>query len=59
MEAVVGRQGKAGSMERTGPMDLAMALFPKGLLDACGIEKVDPREVSLTPGLAPHATIDR
>lgn len=36
-------------------MDLARALFPKGLLDAYGIETIEPREVKLTPSLVPHA----
>lgn len=44
-----------GSMGWASPMDLAMALFPKGLLDAYGIERIDPKEVNLTPGLVPHA----
>lgn len=44
-----------GSMGCASPMDLAMTLFPKGLLDAYGIERIDPKEVNLTPGLVPHA----
>lgn len=44
-----------GSMGWASPMDLAMALFPKGLMDAYGIERIDPKEVNLTPYLVPHA----
>ena len=44
-----------GSMGWASPMDLASALFPKGLLDAYGIERIEPREVNLTPSLVPHA----
>ena len=44
-----------GSMGWASPMDLARALFPKGLLDAYGIEAIEPREVNLTPSLVPHA----
>ena len=44
-----------GSMGWASPMDLAMALFPKRLLDAYGIERIDPKEVNLTPSLVPHA----
>ncbi|NGM16783.1 helix-turn-helix domain-containing protein [Eggerthellaceae bacterium zg-893] len=35
-----------GSMGWASPMDLARALFPKGLLDAYGVEPVDPRELA-------------
>lgn len=38
-------------------MDLAMALFPKGLLDAYRVDKIDPKEVNLTPSLVPHAFV--
>lgn len=44
-----------GSMGWASPMDLASALFPKGLLDAYGIESIEPGEVNLTPSLVPHA----
>lgn len=46
-----------GSMGWASPMDLAMALFPKGLLCAYGVERIDPKEVSLTPSLVPHAIV--
>ncbi len=46
-----------GSMGWASPMDLARALFSKGLLDACGVESADPREVNLTPHLVPHAIV--
>lgn len=44
-----------GSMGWASPMDLASALFPKGLLDAYGIESIEPGEVNLAPSLVPHA----
>ena len=44
-----------GSMGWASPMDLASALFPKGLLDAYGTESIEPGEVNLTPSLVPHA----
>ncbi|MEQ3362660.1 hypothetical protein [Raoultibacter massiliensis] len=47
----------AGSMGWASPMDLAMALFPKGLLRAYGVERIDPKEASLTPSLVPHAIV--
>lgn len=46
-----------GSMGWASPMNLAMALFPKGLLCAYGVERIDPKEVDLTPSLVPHAIV--
>lgn len=39
------------------PVDLAARVLPDGLLDAYGVERIDPREVNLTPGLVPHAAV--
>lgn len=46
-----------GSMGWVSPMDMARALFPRDMLDAYGIESIDPKEVNLTPGLVPHAIV--
>ena len=46
-----------GKMDWTAPVDLAARVLPDGLLDAYGVERIDPREVNLTPGLVPHAAV--
>lgn len=44
-----------GSMDWMAPVELARLVLPQGLLDAYGVEQVDPKEVNLTPHLVPHA----
>lgn len=46
-----------GKMDWMAPVDLAARVLPDGLLDAYGVERIDPREVNLTPGLVPHAAV--
>ncbi len=46
-----------GTMDWASPMDMAIALFPRGFLDAYGIERINPKEVNLTPQLVPHAIV--
>lgn len=44
-----------GNMERMAPVEMAGPVLPPGVLDAYGVEAVDPREVNLRPQLVPHS----
>ena len=44
-----------GNMEWMAPVEMAGLVLPPGVLDAYGVEAVDPREVNLTPQLVPHS----
>lgn len=44
-----------GSMDWTSPAEMARVLLGPDVLDAYGVEAIDPREVNLTPALVPHA----
>lgn len=44
-----------GSMDWMAQVELARLVLPQGLLDAYGVEQVDPKEVNLTPHLVLHA----
>ncbi|HJH75002.1 MAG TPA: hypothetical protein OIL86_13900 [Eggerthellaceae bacterium] len=37
------------------PVEMARLVLPQGLLDAYGVEEIEPKEVNLTPHLVPHA----
>lgn len=41
------------------PMSLATVLLPLALIDALGIEKIEPQDVNLTPYLVPHAMLNQ
>ena len=45
------------SMDWTSPAEMARVLLGPDVLDAYGVETIDPREVNLTPGLVPHAIV--
>ena len=47
-------RGKMGWMA---PVETARLVLPPGVLDAYGVERIDPKEVNLTPGLVPHAAV--
>lgn len=47
------------SLDWFSPIELAMVILPVSLTDALGIERVDPREVNLTPYLVPHAIVKK
>ena len=40
-------------------MSLATVLLPLALIDALGIEKIEPQDVNLTPYLVPHAMLNQ
>ena len=44
-----------GNMEWMAPVEMAGLVLPPGVLDAYGVEAIDPREVNLTPQLVPHS----
>ena len=44
-----------GSMGWMAPIEMARLVLPPGVLDAYGVERIDPKEVNLTPHLVPHA----
>ena len=44
-----------GSMGWMAPVEMARLVLPPGVLDAYGVEAIDPKEVNLTPHLIPHA----
>lgn len=46
-----------GSMDWTSPAEMARVLLGPDVLDAYGVEVVDPKEVNLTPSLVPHAIV--
>ena len=43
------------SIDWFAPIDMARAVLPADLLDGLGVERIEPRDVNLTPGLVPHA----
>ncbi|NHM13517.1 hypothetical protein GMI68_01810 [Eggerthellaceae bacterium zg-886] len=47
------------SLDWFSPIELAMVILPASLTDALGIEKVDPKDVNLTPYLVPHAMVKK
>ena len=44
-----------GSMDWTSPAEMARVLLGPDVLDAYGVEVIDPKQVNLTPSLVPHA----
>lgn len=44
-----------GKMDWMAPVEMARLVLPQGLLDAYGVEEIEPKEVNLTPHLVPHA----
>ena len=47
------------SLDWFSPIELAMVILPASLTDALGIERVDPKDVNLTPYLVPHAMVKK
>ena len=46
-----------GNMKWMAPVEMARLVLPPGVLDAYGVEAIDPREVNLTPQLVPHSIV--
>lgn len=43
------------SIDWFAPVDMALAVLPRDLIDGLGIERIEPALVNLTPELVPHA----
>ena len=44
-------------MDWTSPEEMARLVIEANVLDAYGVEHIDPKEVNLTPQLVPHAIV--
>lgn len=49
---------KRKSIDWFAPIDMASAVLPPDLINGLGIEKVEARDVNLTPLLVPHAQVN-